>query len=95
MGDLRGVHILWQAEETEYDVKGEEDRAYVLDLEDPVVADVEFDGGEVHRREATVDDHNEHDTVPEVQKGALRVPLHALFAAELVLFSVLRSVPTF
>ena len=71
--DLWSIFILGQSQEMEWDVDNEEGRAHILDLKDKIVANIEGDGSEVHRWEARVDDDYEHDTVPEIQEGALCV----------------------
>ena len=48
--------VIWQSEEPKDDVKREKGRDHVLSEVDDIVANVEFDGSEVHRREATVHD---------------------------------------
>lgn len=88
MGHLRWVLVLWQAEETKDDVAQKEGCADILYVENDVVADVKFDSGKVHGGEATVDDDDEHDTVPKLKVGPTRVPLHLLLATSLDLLDL-------
>ena len=90
MADLAALlAIVWQPEEPEDDIQREKGRDHVLREVYHVIADVELDGGEVHRREARVDNNGKHDTVPEGQKRASRHELHAILAALSLLLPVI------
>ena len=80
---LRGMLVLRQAEETENDVTQKEGCADILHMENDVVADVKFDSGKVHGGEATVDDNDKHDAVPELEEWSTWVPLHTLLTSPL------------
>ena len=82
--------IIRQSEEPEDDIEREKGRDHVLCEVDDIVANVEFDGGEVHRRKTTVNDDCQHDTVPERQERASWHKLHLLLAARLLLLIIVR-----
>ena len=84
MSHLVRFFVLGQAQEFEKDVESEEDGDQVFDPEDPGHADVEVDGGKVHRREARVDDDDQHEAVPEGHERTLGVELHPVLAASVL-----------
>ena len=84
MGHLVGLLVLREAQEFEKDIEREEESDQVFDPEDPRDADIEVDGGKIHRSKARVDDDDEHKTVPESHERALRVQLHAVLASLLL-----------
>jgi len=83
VSDLGVVLVFGEAQELENDVQGEEKSHDVFQPEDPVVANVEHDRSEVHRREAGVDDNDEHKSIPKVEEWMPRAPLHLILEAEL------------
>ena len=84
--------IIRQSEESENDIKSEESSDRVLCPVDHIVANIELNRSEVHRREATVYDNGKHYTIPECEEGASRDKFHLIFAAPFLLLAVIRHV---
>jgi len=85
VADLRWILVLSQPHKFESDIEGEKGGDGVFNPEKIVVADIKFNGSEVHRREARVGDDDEHETVPKVEERVFRTPLE-LVSARLLLF---------
>ena len=87
MCDLDSILLvcLWDSHELGNDFDHKEDCTNVLQLENQIILDREFEGSEVHRHKAGVCNDDEHQTVEIRDESILRVDEEVFLPALLLL----------